>query len=126
VAKETILLVDDDVGLLKLHQLALKGKTDFTVLTAATGQAALDQVNVVTPDMVILDWMMPDLSGAEICRRMRAQGALRTVPIAVLTGLSDPAAHTAAREAGATAIWLKPLTPSELIARIKQVLNLSG
>ncbi len=123
MANETVLLIDDDVGLLQLHRLALKGKTDYAVLTSATGQTALDQLEVVTPDIVILDLMMPDMSGTEICRRIRAQTRLRSTPIAVLTGLSDTTAHAAVREAGATAIWIKPLTPSELIARIKQLLN---
>ncbi len=126
MSNETVLLVDDDAGLLQLHQLALKGKTDYIVLTAATGQAALDKVKTVTPDIVILDLMMPDMSGTEICRRMRTQAELRNTPIAVLTGLSDLTAHEAALAAGATAIWIKPLTPSELIARIGYVLDRSN
>lgn len=119
----TILLIDDDEGLLQLHQLALRIKTDFNIRTAATGQAALDQIKGMEPALVILDLMMPDIDGVELCRYMRTQPGLSRTPIVILTGLDDASAHERAREAGANAIWLKPLTPSELVSQINQVLD---
>jgi DNA-binding response OmpR family regulator len=126
MAHETILLVDDDEGLLRLHQLALKIKSDLEVQVALTGQAALELIQRWRPDLVILDLMMPDMSGVEICRRIRARPDFVAIPIVILTGLSDPVAHLEARQAGANDIWLKPITPSELGARIRQLLNQQG
>jgi DNA-binding response OmpR family regulator len=122
MAHDTILLVDDDEGLLRLHQLALKIKSDLEVQVALTGQAALELIQRWRPDLVILDLMMPDMSGVEICRRIRARPDFVAIPIVILTGLSDPVAHLEARQAGANDIWLKPITPSELGARIRQLL----
>jgi two-component system phosphate regulon response regulator PhoB len=123
ITRETILLVDDDESLLRLHQLALKSKIDLEIRVALTGQAAIEQINNQRPALVILDLMMPDMSGVEICRWLRARSDFATIPIVMLTGLSDPAAHLAARQAGANDVWLKPIAPSELVARIGHLLN---
>ena len=118
----TILLVDDDEGLLRLHQLVLKNRAGFDVQVAASGQAALEQISRRQPDLVILDLMMPDMGGIEICCWMRARPELAAIPIVILTGLSDEAAHRTALESGANAVWLKPLALSDLTTRIIQIL----
>lgn len=123
MSQETILLVDDDAGLLQLHQLALKHRTGFEIRVALTGPAAIEQINSQQPALVILDLMMPEMSGIDVCRWIRAQPAFAAIPVVMLTGLADPAAHLEARQAGANDIWLKPITPSELGARIRQLLN---
>jgi DNA-binding response OmpR family regulator len=120
---KTVLLVDDDESLLRLHQLALTMKSDLEVRVAQSGRAALDLLNDWRPDLVILDLMMPDMNGLEVCRRLRAQPALATVPVVMLTGLSDSAGQAAARQAGASDVWLKPMTPAELRTRIGQLLG---
>ncbi|MBI5567535.1 MAG: response regulator, partial [Chloroflexi bacterium] len=84
--------------------------------------AAIEQINSQRPDLVILDLMMPDMSGIDVCRWIRAQPAFAAIPVVMLTGLVDPDAHQAARLAGANDVWLKPMTPSELGARIRQLL----
>lgn len=123
MAHETILLVDDDEGLLRLHQLVLKTRASFDVQVARSGQAALELLERGHPDLVILDLMMPDMSGVEICHRIRARSDFVAIPIVILTGLTDPAVHQEARQAGANDVWLKPITPSDLGARIRQLLN---
>jgi DNA-binding response OmpR family regulator len=123
MAHETILLVDDDEGLLRLHQLVLKTRASFDVQVALSGQAALELLERGRPDLVILDLMMPDMSGVEICRRMRARSDFAAIPIVILTGLTDRAVHQEAKQAGANDVWLKPITPSDLGARIRQLLN---
>jgi DNA-binding response OmpR family regulator len=120
---KSILLVDDDEGLLALHQLALRGKNDFDVRTALTGREAIEQANRWQPDLVILDMMMPDMNGVDICRHLRAQPALAKVPIIMLTGFSHKETRLAALDAGANDVWLKPITPSQLIAGIRRVLG---
>lgn len=123
MTRKTVLLVDDDESLLRLHQLALTTKPDLEVRVAPSGHAALDLLNDWRPDLVILDLMMPDMSGVEVCRRLRAQPTLATVPVVMLTGLSDSTGQAAARQAGANDVWLKPITPAELRARIGQLLG---
>jgi DNA-binding response OmpR family regulator len=122
MAQEMILLVDDDAGLLQLHQLALKSRTGFEIQVALTGPAAIEQINSRQPALVIVDLMMPEMSGIDVCRWIRAQPAFAAIPVVMLTGLVDPAAHLEARQAGANDVWLKPMTPSELGARIRQLL----
>lgn len=100
-----VLLVDDDEGLLRLNQLALKHRTDYDVRIASSGEAALDRIETISPVLVILDMMMPGMNGIEVCRYLRARSAFRTTPIVMLTASSDPADHELALAAGATAIW---------------------
>ncbi len=119
----SILFVDDDEGLLTLHRLVLKTKSEFDVRTALTGQLAIEQARQHRPDLVILDLMLPDMSGIEVCQYMRAQPAWANMPIVVLTGLGTPEARQSALGAGANEVWLKPLTPSELVAKIRHVLE---
>jgi two-component system phosphate regulon response regulator PhoB len=126
MAQETILLVDDDEGLLRLHQLALKARANFDVQVALSGQTALELLERGRPDLVILDLMMPGMSGIDVCRWIRAQPAFATIPVVMLTGLVDPDAHLEARQAGANDVWLKPIAPSELGTRIRQLLNQAG
>jgi len=126
MAQETILLVDDDEGLLRLHQLALKTRASFDVQVALSGQAALELIEHWRPKLVVLDLMMPDMSGVEICRRMRVRSDFAAIPIVILTGLTDLAVHQEARQAGANDVWLKPIAPSELGTRIRQLLNQAG
>lgn len=122
MAPETILFVDDDAGLLRLHQLVLKGKVGCDICVAQTGQDAIEQIKRQRPALVILDLMMPEMNGIEVCRWIRAQPELAAIPVVILTGLDDKAVHLTARESGANAIWQKPLAPSELKARISQIL----
>ena len=126
MAQETILLVDDDEGLLRLHQLALKARANFDVQVALSGQTALELLERGRPDLVILDLMMPGMSGIDVCRWIRAQPAFATIPVVMLTGLVDPDVHLEARQAGANDVWLKPIAPSELGTRIRQLLNQAG
>ena len=86
----SILLVDDEPDLLAVWQLILSGE-GYTVRGASNGVEALDCVKQRLPDLVITDWMMPLMGGAELCRRLRAQQDLAGIPILVHTSASLPA-----------------------------------
>ena len=89
MVSETVVLVVDDapqsLGLL-CHTLQEHG---YTVLVARDGQSALDRLDLATPDVVLLDAMMPGLSGFETCRRIKQDAALQHIPVIFMTGLSD-------------------------------------
>jgi len=118
---EKILIVDDDVESLKLIGLMLH-RQGYEVVAANSGGQALTRVKAETPDLIILDVMMPDMSGYEVCRRIRANPDLRSVPILMFTAKTLIDDKVAGFEAGADDYLTKPTHPAELTARIKTML----
>jgi DNA-binding response OmpR family regulator len=116
---DEVLIVDDDTRLSSMVRdyLATNG---FHVRTAATGAAGLAEVARQSPSAVILDVMLPDLDGFEICRRIRANSA---VPILMLTAKGDETDRIVGLEIGADDYLPKPFNPRELVARLKAVLR---
>ena len=117
--KPTLLIVDDDEGLCAMLEeyLTLEG---FTALTAATGPAGLEQLARAAVDLVILDVMLPELSGFEVLRRIRA---LSRVPVIMLTARGEEVDRIVGLEMGADDYLAKPFSPRELVARIRAVLR---
>jgi len=111
-------VVDDSPATLGLLHQALEG-SGFTVLVAQDGTAALALVERVTPDIVLMDALMPGLDGFETCRRMRAVPNLGTVPIVFMTGLTETEHVIRGLEAGGVDYVTKPVVPDEVIARIQ-------
>ena len=116
---KTILLVDDEPLQLKAAQWMLQ-KAGFNVLTAENGLQALKLAHEHPPDLVLLDWMMPDMDGLEVCRRLRE---VSSVPIIMLTALSSEKNKIAGLEAGADDYVTKPFGSGELLARVHAVLR---
>ncbi len=116
-----ILLVDDDAALVGLLRLVLEYE-GHTVQTAYTGQEALEALEEEQPDLVILDIMMPDINGIEVCARIRATPHLAHLPIAILTAKPGEEDRIRAMEAGADAYWMKPLSPRQLKQRIRDLI----
>jgi CheY-like chemotaxis protein len=85
----TILLVDDDVKILRPLRVILETE-GYDVLTAEHGEAAMAVTAFARPDLIVTDWMMPGVDGAELCRRVRANPATAGIPIVVLTAASGP------------------------------------
>ncbi|SDI91524.1 Response regulator receiver domain-containing protein [Paraburkholderia steynii] len=85
----TILLVDDDVKILRPLRVILEAE-GYDVLTAEDGEAAVAVTAFGRPDLIVTDWMMPGVDGAELCRRVRADPATAGIPIVVLTAASGP------------------------------------
>ena len=123
MAQPSILLVDDDESLLQLYQAALKRTADFDVFTALTGTAAIRQVRSRRPGLIVLDIMLPDMNGIEICRLLRALPSFDDIPIVMVTGRDSEESRQGAFEAGADDYWVKPIHPSDLATKAVQLIE---
>ena len=110
-----ILVVDDDIALAEMIGIVLQAE-GFEVVDCADGAQALDVFHQVTPDLVLLDLMLPGMDGIEICRLIRRDS---DVPVVMLTARSDTADVVAGLEAGADDYVPKPFKPKELVARVR-------
>ena len=118
-----ILMIEDDARLAQMVSEYL-AQSGFGVRHAADGQAGLAQLQEHVPDLVILDLMLPDIDGLEVCRRIRAlPGALAKVSVLMLTAKGDPMDRIIGLEIGADDYLPKPFEPRELLARIRAVLR---
>ena len=121
-----LLMIEDDTRLAHMVGEYL-GQSGFAVKHAATAQAGLAQLQTPgasLPDLVILDLMLPDMDGLEVCRRIRsAQGDMARVPVLMLTAKGDPLDRIIGLELGADDYLPKPFEPRELLARIRAVLR---
>tara|TARA_B110000483_G_scaffold109961_1_gene133948 strand:- start:251 stop:946 length:696 start_codon:yes stop_codon:yes gene_type:complete len=120
--KAHILIVEDDPSLSEL----LAYNFDSAGLTASVvseGDEALPTIIDERPDLIILDWMLPNLSGIEICRQIRQHADINKTPIIMLTAKGEEAERIRGLETGADDYVIKPFSPSELIARVKAVLR---
>jgi two-component system cell cycle response regulator len=113
-----VLVVDDSPVARKLVEHALP-KEEYTLLFASTGREALDLFVTNRPALVITDWLMPDLSGVELCERIRADAAARHTHIVLLTGVSEKTKVVKGLQAGADDYLTKPFHPDELLARVR-------
>ena len=117
-----VLVVEDepDIRNLIVHHLARDG---FRCRTAGTGAEALTRVRAAVPDLVVLDLMLPEMSGLEVCRRLRGDPATAAVPIIMLTAKADEVDRIVGLELGADDYVAKPFSPKELVARVRAVLR---
>lgn len=117
--KQTILVVDDERNIVQLAKLYLQ-QEGFQVESAADGREALEKAQFVRPDLVVLDLMLPELDGWEVCRRLREKS---DVPIIILTARGDDVDKIVGLELGADDYVSKPFNPRELVARVRAVLR---
>ena len=117
-----ILVVEDELALATLLRYNLE-KEGFTVAEAHDGEEALLQLSERTPDAVLLDWMLPQVSGLEICRRIRRTPQWRSLPVIMLTAKGEEADRVRGLEGGADDYVVKPFGVTELVARLKAVLR---
>ena len=122
--QSTILIVDDSPVLCSLLQELLQ-RPEYRLLFAGTGARALELAAVHLPDLILLDVVLPDLDGFEICRLLRADSYLSQVPIIMLTGLDDRDSRLAGIRAGADDFITKPFDPIELCARVRTITRLN-
>ena len=122
MAKTRILIVEDEEALATLLEYNL-GKESFDVAVASDGEEALLKTEEEAPDLVILDWMLPKVSGIEVCRRLRSKSETRNLPIIMLTARSEEADRIRGLETGADDYLTKPFSTNELIARVRAVLR---
>lgn len=119
MTKETILVVDDEQNIVELARLYLE-QDGFKVIAAHTGKAALDRIKVESPALMVLDLMLPEIDGWEVCRRVRANSDL---PIIMLTARDEDIDKIVGLELGADDYMTKPFNPRELVARVKAILR---
>ena len=119
MAGELILVVDDEANILDLARLYLE-REGYRVDEAMDGQQALDKIESLEPALVILDIMLPEVDGFDVCRRVRANS---DVPIIMLTARDDDVDKIVGLELGADDYMTKPFNPRELVARVKAILR---
>ncbi len=115
--RKKILIVEDDTDLLEVLRLSLKS-AGFSIATATNGIEALRKARTLTPDLIVLDLVLPELDGFAVCETLRKDHATASVPIIVMTGLSSEFTRLAGFESGATDYVTKPFIPSELVSKI--------
>jgi len=118
----TILVVDDEISIQELVKLYLE-KEGFRVESAGGGKEALQLLDAIKPSLVVLDIMLPDMSGFDVCRELRQRA---DVPVLMLTARKDDIDKILGLEMGADDYLTKPFNPRELVARIRAVLRRTG
>lgn len=117
-----ILLVEDEPAIQELLAFNVT-QCGYRAISAGDAEAAMAQINRELPDLILLDWMMPGISGVELARRLRTDSRTRDIPIIMLTARSDERDKVVGLESGADDYITKPFSPRELMARIRAVLR---
>ena len=117
-----VLVVEDEDALATLLHYNLE-KEGYRVSLAADGEEALTQIDEQLPDLIVLDWMLPKVSGIEVCRRLRGRAETRNVPIIMLTARGEETDRIRGLDTGADDYIVKPFSMVELTARIRAVLR---
>ncbi len=117
-----ILIVEDEAALSTLLTYNLE-KEGFSVRVAGDGEQAIDALAEEQPDLVLLDWMLPHLSGIEICRRIRRDPATSGLPVIMLTAKGEESDRIRGLDTGADDYVTKPFSPAELVARVRALLR---
>jgi two-component system phosphate regulon response regulator PhoB len=120
IGPHTILVADDDPTIVRLLTLTLE-QDGFRVVTASDGEAALRLARLEHPDLILLDWQMPNADGMEVTRRLRTEPdpALREVPVVLITAQSGPENTAVGFAAGVTDYLTKPFRPAHVRARVQ-------
>ena len=123
--KSTILVVEDEIGIARMVQVLLEAR-GFATLVSHSGEEALHRLEEQSPDLILLDVMMPGMDGYEVCRRIKAEPRWRHVPVVMLTAKDTTRDMVHGLEIGADDYITKPFNTDELIARIKVLLRVRG
>ena len=118
----TVVIVDDEESIRTLVQATLEGP-DCRVLLAANGQEALALAHSEHPQAIVLDWMMPSMSGLECLRRLIADPEVAHIPVVMLTAMGQEKDRQSALDGGAKAFLMKPFSPLELVGIVRDTMN---
>jgi len=121
---EKIVIIDDDIDTLRLIKLVLK-KEGYQVIAANDGKKGLQKISQESPDLILLDVMMPEMDGYEVARRLRRDPLMAKVPILMFTAKSQVNDKETGFQAGADDYLTKPTRPEELQAHVKKLLSLT-
>ena len=119
---KTILIADDEEDLLFLVETTLEDPR-YRILSATNGTTALERIQQIHPDLVILDWMMPGLTGLEIIKRLRDDPATAAIPAVLLTANDSRENKAQAQTLGIAAYLVKPFSPLELLQKVRDALE---
>jgi two-component system, OmpR family, phosphate regulon response regulator PhoB len=125
MTKLTILVVEDEDAIRAMLMMVLE-QAGFTAIAAADAEDAQKILHENLPDLILLDWMLPGISGAEWARRLKKEQIYRELPIILLTARGEEEDKVKGLEIGADDYMTKPFSPKELVARIRAVLRRSG
>ena len=117
-----ILVADDEPNQLELLTYNLT-QADYDVIRAADGQQALEMIEEHRPDLAIIDWMMPEMSGIDLCRTLRARTETKQLPIIILSARGEEGDRTLGLDIGADDYISKPFSPREMISRVRALLR---
>jgi two-component system phosphate regulon response regulator PhoB len=120
-----VLIVEDEPEIREMLNFSLT-RAGFTVIEAATGEMALQRLDTDLPDILIVDWMLPGMSGVELAKRIRRDELTSALPLLMLTARSEETDVLKSFESGIDDYMSKPFSPKELVARIKALLRRSG
>lgn len=120
--QDSVLVVEDESDVVDLLRYNL-GRAGFEVLIANTGPRGLEMARQNRPDAIVLDLMLPGLSGHEVCRRLKAERDTAAIPIIMLTAKGEPAERVKGLELGADDYVTKPFSPRELVLRVQGLLR---
>ena len=121
----SVLIVEDEPEIREMLNFSLT-RASFTVIEAATGEMALQRLDTDLPDILIVDWMLPGMSGVELAKRIRRDELTSALPFLMLTARSEETDVLKSFESGIDDYMSKPFSPKELVARIKALLRRSG
>ncbi len=123
--KPLVLIVEDEAALMTMLRYNLE-KQGFRVEEAGDGEEALSRINELKPDMVLLDWMLPHLSGIEVCRQIRRRPATRELPVIMITARSEDQDAVRGLNTGADDYVTKPFSTEALVARMRALMRRSN
>ena len=123
--KPLVLIVEDEAALMTMLRYNLE-KQGFRVEEAGDGEEALTRINELKPDMVLLDWMLPHLSGIEVCRQLRRRPATRELPVIMITARSEDQDAVRGLNTGADDYVTKPFSTEALVARMRALMRRSN
>ena len=118
----SILVVEDEDGMASVLNYTLK-KEGYSVQVTNNGEEALDMARELQPDLILLDWMLPSMSGVEVCRALRSSNDTQNIPIIMISAKGEEIDRVTGLDRGADDYMVKPFSPAELIARIKAILR---
>ena len=117
-----ILIADDEPNQLELMSFNLSN-AGYSIIKAANGKEAIELIENHSPDLIILDWMMPKMSGIDVCRTLRSRSETKQIPIIILSARSEDSDKSLGLDTGADDYISKPFSPKELISRVKALLR---
>ena len=120
----TILIADDEPNQLELMDYNLRN-AGYSIIKASNGLEALELIENHSPDLIILDWMMPKMSGIDVCRTLRSRSETKLLPIIILSARSEDSDKSLGLDTGADDYISKPFSPKELLSRVKALLRRS-